>query len=1623
MNEGVLSSRVIAEHPPVELVDQRDDHTRVWKVVRDVQVTDPVTGEKRLEQTESLIKEKGCGLCYQDASGNWQPSVIEWETTPSGFQITRAGYVATKGPLSDDRFEYNVRGMSLRFGPSELILYDGKWQQTMAEIVTDLPGQIDEADPSKLRFDNAFGKGIHLEFEAERDGVHQNIIFNDKVELPPEMDPAASYLYAATELSLDEAVSANAVKVSMAGERLPVGDPSFFTEPTHSLDIVFSEAGGEELCRLVDSHVSDSSGAFGPEASIIAEKQLARIPETGNTYLFERIPHSFLAETDKYPVKWDWHEKSGTMNNDQTWSPRYTYYVSSTLTVASEKTLTINPGTVVKLEGDSTTIQVNGTLIARGEPYNYIIFTSAYDDDCGEDLDGPGKPLSEEDPEHGDYVAAFWLGTDVATLQNLEVRYCKFAYGTCALGTNYSANQIRHDIRDCILKHCSYGFLICVPADAAAIRNNLFVNVGLAMILSSANDWAIYNNTFDGPERPGDTGVWLYSSSGVDIRYNIFTDIYDPVYGTPQTIQYNAYYPSVEQNPEDTNPLELGGLPYEGSILGEYHLDDEAESDGWECRDGNGFQTFDVYPDDVGLGSDVYTTNKPGSVPSYIPDGDTWEKIAGDTGKLDLGYHHGRVDYYIDSDPRLPSGRTMTINPGVVVAFKSQYVTAELDIYGTLTCKGSPSGDGYVCFTSKGAASMEIERPTLHDSRVGSLHMKSGSASSELTFTRFECGAWLYVYTSLTNAIRSCIFRFTGIGAYATVDNTATNCLFHCCQYGYYYTDDTATIANCTFDHNYIGIMLTSSSDDLTLQDSLLTSNGRGIRYMYSMPGSRSHNVYWNNDTNIELYPSGSQGPSSSEVFLDYDECPYDRDSSDASSDPPQENEASWYLDQDSVAVNFGSQMASDAGLAEYSTSRYAVIDSGYVDVGYHHVAVDESASDGMEGAYVDSDNDRMADVWEIEFFGDLTHTGTGDGDDDGLDDLEEYHTGTAPDDDDTDNDGWLDGQDTFGNGPTVTDFDIGPYMTNLRLSPNNGITIAWATPINGGTHRVHYYDSTEASDQTSAASSQGQYLWDGETYYVYEAKLHSLSPDTLYFYRVETEVPDSGKGLGPIYTFPSAPTENATFTFVVYGDNRWHYNDSTYNSYHEAVADRIMVQVPDGRFVCHVGDFVYTASQDAQWRQHFFRPARGMLPDLPLLPASGNHEYNGDSSLSRYRKYFDYPEESSTRAYYSFDYAQCHFVVLDTKGNIENEQPALQEFGYNRGQYNQYDWLRDDLTDVARRTTRPEWIFVVMHGPVYVTPNKRLARGEELLRATFEAYGVDVVFAGHAHLYERWQKSAWVDSTEWPITTDYIVTGGGGANHNVYAGIPSGGDLKGSNDHIYHFCYLDIPSSPTGNATLYIKDKDGNDVELDGQEPRQLVESVSLTPTPDWTRLVKKAETWKYLPPSTGGGYGFDDLSWADDGFDDSEWSSGPAELGYSTNADEDDEETDIWPGAPGSGRPITYYFRTDVTVPGGTISEAGVRVLCDDGCVVYICGDDAGDTPQEICRYNMPDGTITKTTTAWPDTITGIKEERQWRTEAVASGDLSKIETGVIAVEVHQRSATSSDISFDLELLAHYQ
>jgi hypothetical protein len=164
---------------------------------------------------------------------------------------------------------------------------------------------------------------------------------------------------------------------------------------------------------------------------------------------------------------------------------------------------------------------------------------------------------------------------------------------------------------------------------------------------------------------------------------------------------------------------------------------------------------------------------------------------------------------------------------------------------------------------------------------------------------------------------------------------------------------------------------------------------------------------------------------------------------------------------------------------------------------------------------------------------------------------------------------------------------------------------------------------------------------------------------------------------------------------------------------------------------------------------------------------------------------------------------------------------------------------------------------------------------------------------------------------------------------------------------------------------------------------------------------LVPSGAQWKYLADGSDQG-----TLWRSLLFDDSGWSNGVAELGFGDG----DEATVI---GNATNQFITFYFRQILTVPDTTgISNLVVRLLRDDGGVVYLNG-------VEIFRSNMPTGAITSATLA--ARIAEDLGDPAFFQATNVSRSLLVPGDNVVAVEIHQANATSSDVSFDLELRAN--
>ena len=164
----------------------------------------------------------------------------------------------------------------------------------------------------------------------------------------------------------------------------------------------------------------------------------------------------------------------------------------------------------------------------------------------------------------------------------------------------------------------------------------------------------------------------------------------------------------------------------------------------------------------------------------------------------------------------------------------------------------------------------------------------------------------------------------------------------------------------------------------------------------------------------------------------------------------------------------------------------------------------------------------------------------------------------------------------------------------------------------------------------------------------------------------------------------------------------------------------------------------------------------------------------------------------------------------------------------------------------------------------------------------------------------------------------------------------------------------------------------------------------------------VQEGSNWKYNDSGEDLG-----TAWRMPDYEDSAWAEGDAELGYGDG----DETTVVSYGGDPDNKHTTTYFRhafnpglSEATSPTGFF-----QLLRDDGAVVYLNGE-------EVFRSNMPDGDIAFDT--FSVDFAGDDAESNWNEYTVAI-DVQP-GTNVLAVEIHQYSLTSSDISFDLTLSA---
>ncbi len=303
-----------------------------------------------------------------------------------------------------------------------------------------------------------------------------------------------------------------------------------------------------------------------------------------------------------------------------------------------------------------------------------------------------------------------------------------------------------------------------------------------------------------------------------------------------------------------------------------------------------------------------------------------------------------------------------------------------------------------------------------------------------------------------------------------------------------------------------------------------------------------------------------------------------------------------------------------------------------------------------------------------------------------------------------------------------------GPY---LQSATPTSLVIRWRTDNADASYVRHGL----AKDQlTLTAKAEGI-----TTEHV--VQLNGLTPGTQYFYSVggAPEKPNADgddKPLkSPIYAFTTPPPvgpAKATRVWVL-GD------PGTKNAAQLAVRDaytKFAANRPADLWLM-LGDNAYPDGTDYDYQKAVFEIYPETLRTIPLWPALGNHDghsANSDTQSGPYYDMFTLPTRgqaggvpSGTEAYYAFDYANIHFICLDSHHTERTPDGAMMQ------------WLKADLAATTR-----EWIVAFFHHPTYTKGTHDSDRERQLIemRQNFlpvlEAGGVDLVLTGHSHVYER---------------------------------------------------------------------------------------------------------------------------------------------------------------------------------------------------------------------------------------------------------------------------------------------
>ena len=493
-----------------------------------------------------------------------------------------------------------------------------------------------------------------------------------------------------------------------------------------------------------------------------------------------------------------------------------------------------------------------------------------------------------------------------------------------------------------------------------------------------------------------------------------------------------------------------------------------------------------------------------------------------------------------------------------------------------------------------------------------------------------------------------------------------------------------------------------------------------------------------------------------------------------------------------------------------------------------------------------------------------------------------------------------------------------------------------------------------------------------------YEARLQGLTPATKYYYAVF----DGDKRLTPedeSYSFVTPPVigPKAPVRFWALGDGGTGRQEQM--DVYRAMVDYTRNTKQPLDFWLHLGDMAYGTGKDMEFQSRFFESYEGALRSSVCWPTMGNHEGMTSKGTTGVGPYYDayvmprYAEvgglASGTEAYYSFNWANIHFICLNSHDMDRKPGGPMAK------------WLKADL-----EKAKADWLIAFWHHPPYTKGShdadkeKDLQEMRQHIMPICEAGGVDLVLAGHSHIYERsmlidgsygstnqaadgfvlddgdgdpsgdgaYRKSGGIHPHQGTVA---IVTGNAGAAMSRKGTVP----LMKRTMTEFGSVIVDVNGDTlTGrmiNRSGHVRDlfsmvKRGKVEPVrialpwkpdDYQRPTNTVKETGdkvMGAVPiDYKVLIPKYAEWQYLAGEDPQGSG-----WTRKEFDASKWKRGNAGFGFGDAG----HRTTV---ARERNQPSSIYLRREFTIEQvDRITEMGLLVDYRDGFIVYLNGREAG-------------------------------------------------------------------------------